>query len=162
MTMLLKPQDILVMLKLLSIGGQNWTYARLGVQLDMSPSQLHAAVKRALAAQLAVKKGGSIVPNRRSLEEFLVHGVKYVFVPELGGLTRGMPHRLWQVISLVPMCHRRCGRPRMAPCVGRHSRLCTPWRLAPHEKTPSCMNTWPCWTPSAVAVPESVTWRSGN
>jgi hypothetical protein len=91
MTMLLKPQDILVMLKLLSIGGQNWTYAWLGVQLDMSPSQLHAAVKRALAAQLAVKKGGSIVPNRRSLEEFLVHGVKYVFVPELGGLTRGMP-----------------------------------------------------------------------
>ncbi len=87
----LKPQDILVLLKLLSIGQKDWTYAWLAVQLDMSPSQLHAAVKRALAAQLAVKKGNRIVPNRRNLEEFLVHGIRYVFVPERGELTRGMP-----------------------------------------------------------------------
>jgi len=89
--MVLKPQDILVLLKLLSIGRSDWTYAWLGVQLDMSPSQLHVAVKRAIAAQLAVKKGERIVPNRRNLLEFLVHGIKYVFVPELGELTRGMP-----------------------------------------------------------------------
>jgi hypothetical protein len=91
MSMILKPQDILVLLKLLSIGQKDWTYAWLGVQLDMSPSQLHAAVKRAMAAQLAVKQGDRIVPNRRNLEEFLVHGIKYVFVPERGELTRGMP-----------------------------------------------------------------------
>ncbi len=89
--MILKPQDILVLLKLLSIGQRDWTYAWLGVQLDMSPSQLHAAVKRAIAAQLALKKGERIVPNRRNLEEFLVHGIKYVFVPERGELMRGMP-----------------------------------------------------------------------
>jgi hypothetical protein len=89
--MILKPQDILVLLKLLSIGQRDWTYAWLGVELGMSPSQLHAAVKRALAAQLAVHKGERIVPNRRNLEEFLVHGIKYAFVPERGELTRGMP-----------------------------------------------------------------------
>lgn len=89
--MILKPQDILVLLKLLSIGQRDWTYAWLGVQLDMSPSQLHAAVKRAMAAQLAVRKEERIVPNRRNLEEFLVHGIKYVFVPEHGEMTRGMP-----------------------------------------------------------------------
>lgn len=89
--MTLKPQDILVMLKLVSIGQATWTYAWLGVQLGMSPSQLHSAVKRALVAQLAVAQGDLIVPNRRNLEEFLVHGIKYVFVPERGELTRGMP-----------------------------------------------------------------------
>jgi hypothetical protein len=29
--------------------------------------------------------------KKTSLEEFLIHGVKYVFPPQRGGLTRGMP-----------------------------------------------------------------------
>jgi hypothetical protein len=89
--MLLKPQDVVVLLKFVALGQRDWTYAWLGVQLGMSPSQLHAAVKRALAAQLAVRSGEHIVAHRRNLEEFLVHGIKYVFVPERGELTRGMP-----------------------------------------------------------------------
>ena len=87
----LKPQDVLVVLKLLAMGKKSWSYARLAVQLGMSPSQLHSAVKRALVAQLAVQKGNEIVPNIRNLEEFLIHGLKYVFVPEQGGMTRGIP-----------------------------------------------------------------------
>ena len=89
--MVLKPQDVLVVLKLIALGPRSWSYAWLAVQLGMSPSQLHSAVKRALAAQLAVRKGEDIVPNIRNLEEFLVHGLKYVFVPERGELTRGIP-----------------------------------------------------------------------
>jgi len=89
--MVLKPQDILVVLKLLAMGQKPWSYAGLAVELGMSPSQLHSAVKRALAAQLAVRKGDEIVPNIRNLEEFLVHGLKYVFVSEQGEMTRGIP-----------------------------------------------------------------------
>jgi hypothetical protein len=89
--MVLKPQDVLVVLKLLAMGQRSWSYAWLAVQLGMSPSQVHSAVKRALAAQLAVRKGAEIVPNIRNLEEFLVHGLKYVFVPERGEMTRGIP-----------------------------------------------------------------------
>lgn len=89
--MILKPQDVLVVLKLVAMGQKPWSYAWLAVQLGVSPSQLHSAVKRALAAQLAVRKGDDIVPNIRNLEEFLVHGLKYVFVPERGELTRGIP-----------------------------------------------------------------------
>jgi len=44
-----------------------------------------------LPARLAINDGKSIRPNRRNLEEFLVHGIQYVFVPERGGLNRGMP-----------------------------------------------------------------------
>ncbi len=90
MTML-KPQDVLVMLKLVALGQRPWSYARLAVDLGMSPSQLHSAVRRALAAQLAVKREDAIKPHIRNFEEFLVHGLRYVFVPQLGQPTRGIP-----------------------------------------------------------------------
>ena len=48
----LKPQDFLVALKLLALGEQHWTYARLAQELGLSASEAHAAVKRGLAAGL--------------------------------------------------------------------------------------------------------------
>jgi len=30
-------------------------------------------------------------PNIQALEEFLIHGIKYAFPPERGGMTRGLP-----------------------------------------------------------------------
>lgn len=89
--MILKPQDVLVVLKLVALGRRPWSYAWLAVQLGMSPSQLHSAVQRALRARLAVRQSGKITPHVRNLEELLIHGLKYVFVPERGELTRGMP-----------------------------------------------------------------------
>lgn len=89
--MRLKSQDIFVLLKLVVMGSRPWSYAGLAVELGMSPSQLHAAVKRALAAQLAVRQGNRIVPHFRNLEEFLLYGLKYVFWAKQGDLTRGMP-----------------------------------------------------------------------
>ncbi len=89
--MTLKPQDILVLLKLIALGKESWTYGWLSVQLGMSASQLHSSIKRAVAARLAIREGELIVPNIRNLEEFLVHGLKYVFVPERGEMTRGVP-----------------------------------------------------------------------
>jgi hypothetical protein len=91
MATILKPQDILVVLKLVALGQRPWSYAWLAANLGMSPSQLHSAVRRALAAQLAVKKADVITPHIRNLEEFLVHGLRYVFVAEIGRLTRGIP-----------------------------------------------------------------------
>ena len=87
----LKPQDILVLLKLIAIGQQDWSYNRLAIELGISPSEIHAAVKRALGASLASQRDKRITPNVRNLEEFLCHGIRYVFVVERGGMTRGMP-----------------------------------------------------------------------
>ena len=89
--MLLKPQDVLVMLKLVALGDRSWSYVPISIELGMSPSQVHSAVKRSLAAALAVHKYEKIVPNIRNLEELLVHGLKYVFVPDRGEMSRGMP-----------------------------------------------------------------------
>lgn len=89
--MILKAQDVIVVLKLLSMDGRPWTYAQLAVDLDLSTSQLYAAVNRVLLSKLASDLGDRIVPNIRNLEEFLIYGLKYVFVPELGEMTRGIP-----------------------------------------------------------------------
>ena len=89
--MILKPQDVLFLLKLVAIGHDDWSYNRLAVELGMSPSEVHAAARRALAAQLAVRLGERPQPQRRNLLEFLLHGIRYVFVPEWGEPTRGMP-----------------------------------------------------------------------
>lgn len=89
--MILKPQDVLVVLKLVAMGPVPWSYASLGAALGMSPSQLHSAVRRAVAAQLALRSDDGITPHIRNLEEFLLHGIRYVFVPDRGELTRGIP-----------------------------------------------------------------------
>lgn len=87
----LKPQDVLFLLKLLAINKKDWSFNSLASDLGMSPSEVHAAGKRALAAGLANKEGDRIRPNIRNLEEFLLYGIQYVFVPARGGLTWGMP-----------------------------------------------------------------------
>jgi hypothetical protein len=53
----LKPQDFLVALKLVALGEQHWTYARLAHELGLSASECHAAVQRGLAAGLLMDAG---------------------------------------------------------------------------------------------------------
>jgi hypothetical protein len=89
--MILKPQDVLVLLKLVSIYPHEWAYNTLAVDLGMSPSEVHAAVQRSIKAGLANQGDPQIKPNISRLEEFLVYGIQYVFVPDRGELTRGMP-----------------------------------------------------------------------
>lgn len=89
--MLLKPQDILVLLKLVVLGNRPWSYNRLAIELDMSPSEVHGAIKRAITAKLALQIDKEIQPNFRNLEEFLIHGIRYAFAPDRGEMTRGMP-----------------------------------------------------------------------
>jgi len=87
--MVLKPQDIVILLKLVAIGGRQWSYSSLANELAMSPSEVHSGIGRATSARLFDPRRR--VPILKSLLEFLVHGVKYSFPPERGSLTRGMP-----------------------------------------------------------------------
>jgi hypothetical protein len=90
--MILKPQDVVILLKLVALGSEPWTYQRLAVELSLSPSEAHAGVRRAVAARLmsdtTAATGQPILP---ALKEFLIHGVRYAFPPERGELTRGVP-----------------------------------------------------------------------
>ncbi|MGO9122012.1 MAG: hypothetical protein ACLQPD_30915 [Desulfomonilaceae bacterium] len=86
--MSLKAQDIVV-LKLVSLEERRWSYPSLAEDLSMSPSGVHGSIKRAIECRLLDAERKK--PRRGALEEFLIHGVKYVFPPRRGGLTRGMP-----------------------------------------------------------------------
>jgi hypothetical protein len=86
---MLKPQDILVLLKL-SIEPERATYLRLAQQLHLNPSEVHASVKRR-AAHLLLGPLEQERVNRSGLLELLLHGLRYVFPAEKGALTRGVP-----------------------------------------------------------------------
>jgi hypothetical protein len=85
---MLKPQDIVVLVRLTQRGSARITYQSLGAALGMSASEAHAAVRRATASGLLDR---SRTPRNASLLEFLVHGLKYTFPAEWKGMTRGIP-----------------------------------------------------------------------
>lgn len=90
--MVLKPQDLLLALKLWVGQGQSWTYQSLAQSLGMSAAEVHAAAKRAcLASFLRADNPLSVVPNAVALHEFVVHGARYAFPGQLGGMSRGIP-----------------------------------------------------------------------
>lgn len=88
--MALKTQDILVLLKLVVLRNEAWTYSQLATELDLSSSQVHAAVRRLIISGLAIDENGHIRIHTRNLEEFLVHALRYLSVPEKGPKSRGM------------------------------------------------------------------------
>ncbi len=98
--MLLKPQDLLVALKLLALGDESWRYASLAESLDMGQGEVHSAVKRGLRAGLLVTDNSRSLPMRRNLLEFVSYGVRYVFVPDRGAIVRGIP-TAWAAPPLV-------------------------------------------------------------
>lgn len=69
--MILKPQDIVILLKLVTLGNRTWSYSTLAHELAMSPSEVHSGIKRAAAARLFDPQRN--VPMLRALQEFLVH-----------------------------------------------------------------------------------------
>jgi len=89
--MVLKPQDVFVVLKIVAAGSLRAPYAQLASELQMSSSEVHACVKRAAACHLLHGPELKNRPNLTAVEEFLIHGLQYVFPAERGELTRGIP-----------------------------------------------------------------------
>ena len=89
--MQLKPQDVVVLIKLLEYGGRRPPYAQIAEELYLSASEVHAAVQRVRRARLLSPGEAVEVPNKSAVEEFLLHGVKYAFPPDRGEITRGLP-----------------------------------------------------------------------
>jgi hypothetical protein len=92
----LKPQDLLVTLKLSSLlGDEPMTFATMAASLSMSASEVFAATKRAAACHLLVERATFTTgparyrPAALNLREFLVSGLRYVFPAEPGKATRG-------------------------------------------------------------------------
>lgn len=88
---ILKPQDVVVALKLLGYDSRRPPIAQIARDLVLSSSEVHAAMKRCQAAHLLHGPELSNRPIVSALEEFLIHGIKYAFPAEHGEPTRGVP-----------------------------------------------------------------------
>lgn len=91
MGMALKPQDVVVALKLCTYATRRPPISVVAGDLALSPSEVHGAIKRLQGAKLVHGPEMHDKPNVSFLEEFLLHGLKYAFPAEHGQVTRGIP-----------------------------------------------------------------------
>lgn len=98
---MLKPQDIVILLKILSTVTLSNAYSEeelsqneLAGLLCMSPSEVNAGIKRLVLSGLLgpVQRSNKLVylPIKAAVEECLVSGVKYFLPVQLGAYTRGI------------------------------------------------------------------------
>jgi hypothetical protein len=106
----MKSQDLVVLLKLVSLQEQEgqsgpgqpqvgfqgvdpYSVRNLETLLGISKTEINASVKRSLSSGLAIKDRdtGRANPNRRNLNNFILHGMKFVFPAKPGAMTRGIP-----------------------------------------------------------------------
>jgi hypothetical protein len=87
----LKPQDIIVVLKLCTYRGKRPPISVIAADIGLSPSEVHAALNRLRLSRLLHGPEMQDKPNVSALEEFLVHGLKFAFPAEHGPVTRGVP-----------------------------------------------------------------------
>jgi DNA-binding Lrp family transcriptional regulator len=87
----LKPQDIVVALKIALIGDGKRTFVTLARALALSASDVHNSTRRAEQAGIvAADRGDGLRVIKPALLEFLLHGVRYAFPAVFGGISQGM------------------------------------------------------------------------
>ena len=88
----LRPQDLLVLMRLSLTRESVPSYAALSAELGLTASEIHAGLERAVQAQLARKDAdGKPQVIREALRLFVQHGARYAFPATRGGMTRGWP-----------------------------------------------------------------------
>lgn len=85
----MKPQDILLLLKIVGLKSESWKQLSMAEALGMSQSEVSEAVKRCKYAGLLGTKGKKVM--RQALMEFLAYGIRYVFPQKPGPIVRGIP-----------------------------------------------------------------------
>ena len=85
----IKPQDILLLLKILVIKNKSWRIIDLAHELDISPSEITMGLERLRISGLIDSEKRK--PHKSAILEFLIHGLKYVFPAQIGTIQRGIP-----------------------------------------------------------------------
>lgn len=88
---MLKPQDCIILIKLLANPKTQWSQRKLANTLSISLSETNAGIKRLFDAGLLRRDNeDQLVPILNAAEEFLIHSIKYFFPAALGEYTRGI------------------------------------------------------------------------
>ena len=87
----LKPQDVVVALKIALIGEGRRTFVALARELALSASDVHNSTQRAQQAGIiTADRTDGLRVVKPALQEFLLHGVRYAFPAVLGGISQGI------------------------------------------------------------------------
>lgn len=87
--MQIKPQDILILLKIVSINSDAWNQKPIAEDLGLSQSEVSESVARSKYAGLLDPKGKKVM--KLALMEFLQYGIRYAFPQKPGPVVRGIP-----------------------------------------------------------------------
>jgi len=96
---MLKPQDIMIALKLITMHGRDWKYSEAALELNMSPSEVHSGIKRlkkcSLVTELVMGSGVYVqkmhLPDIKSIKDFIYYGIRHVFPAVIGEPVKGLP-----------------------------------------------------------------------
>ena len=85
----MKPQDVVVLLKVIALNDDNWQQIPLAHSLKMSQSEVSQSVARSKYAGLLDDSGKKVM--RQALYNFLQYGLAVVFPAKPGAVVRGIP-----------------------------------------------------------------------
>jgi hypothetical protein len=85
----MRPQDVVVLLKVLLLENTSWQSKDLAQGLFLSPTEISFSLKRCQYARLLEGKGRHVA--RRTFLEFLLYGLPVVFPTQPGAQVRGLP-----------------------------------------------------------------------
>lgn len=85
----MRPQDIVILLKIITIKDNYWQYRDLAASLHLSISEISESLHRSHIAGLIDESKRKVF--RISLMEFIEHGLQYVFPQQPGTMVVGIP-----------------------------------------------------------------------
>ena len=86
---IMSPCDIVILLKIVSYGNQQWYQKPLAEALGISQSEVSKSINRSKYAGLLTPNGKTVM--KMALKEFLQYGLRYVFPQKPGPVVRGVP-----------------------------------------------------------------------
>lgn len=85
----MRPQDVVILLKIAAKAGQDWYMKDLSTELGISASEVSESLNRSAQAGLISQNKQQLM--KQALLEFLEYGLKYVYPVQPGAVVRGLP-----------------------------------------------------------------------
>ena len=84
----MRPQDVVILLKIASKGQHKWLMKDLAYELEISASEISESINRSVIAGLLSSDKKSL--NKLALLDFLKSGLRYVYPQQPGAMVRGI------------------------------------------------------------------------
>jgi hypothetical protein len=103
----MRPQDVLILLKMITYKTPLWRYMDLASSLALSASEISEALDRCRIAKLVDSNKRTV--HLSAFQEFIIYGLKYVFPVQPEGMIRGIAtaHSAPPINSQITQSHEK-------------------------------------------------------